>query len=84
MNFHFLLNFTEYHWAAILNETVESNLQTSIQAYIEALNKAKDYTNEYLRVVGRKLGNAYNEQGVYYRNLALEMDKKGKCFMIIG
>ncbi|XP_072028508.1 erythroid differentiation-related factor 1-like [Amphiura filiformis] len=66
----------EYNWACSLHENVDSSLETSIQSYMEALNKAKEYDNEYQRGVGRKLGNAYNEQGVYYRNVALEMAKE--------
>ncbi len=73
-----LIYSTEYDWACNFHESMDSNLETSIQCYMEALNKGKDNDNEYLRGLGRKLGNAYNEQGVYYRNVALEMAKEGK------
>ena len=69
--------FTEYSWAVAMSIDVEASLQTSIQCYMEALSLAKDYPTNYLVVVGRKLGNAYNEQGVYFRNKGLELGKEG-------
>ncbi|XP_033632606.1 erythroid differentiation-related factor 1-like [Asterias rubens] len=68
-----------YEWAVDFQDSLEHNLNVGVLCYKVALSEGSGRTQDYLKRLTRKLGNARNDLGVFYmdQSLSVQKDEQG-------